>query len=295
MDLTVRTARLPLPGETLTGHSFHTGFGGKGANQAVMAARLGARVRMIGCVGRDLFGEQIRSNLQAENIDINTLRIDEERPTGVAVNVVDDTAQNSILLVAGANHGLTVHDVAAAGDAIRDCQILIAQLEVPVDATVAAFRLAKGAGVRTVLNPAPAQPLPDELLRQTDVCVPNETEAEQLTGQSASTLAGAEIAAQRLRTRGPGSVIVTLGRQGCLVVDDEGVAPLPTPVVTAVDTTGAGDAFVGSLAVYLAGGLSLRQAARRAGMIAALSVTRRGAQSSFPSQAEVDNFLSRAH
>jgi ribokinase len=293
MDLTLRTARLPLPGETLAGQSFQTGFGGKGANQAVMAAQLGGLVRMIGSVGRDLFGEQILSHLRALDIDTRAIRIDDERPTGVAVIVVDDAAQNSILLVPGANYGLTVQDVETAADAIRQSQILIAQLEVSVEATVAAFRLAKAAGVFTILNPAPAQPLPGELLRQTDLCVPNEPEAEQLTGQPASTLSGAEAAARRLLARGSQAVIVTLGRQGCLAVDEEGADHLPAPAVAAVDTTGAGDAFVGSLAVFLAAGLPLRQAARRAGMAAALSVTRPGAQSSFPSQAEVDNFLSR--
>src|SRR5207237_10796204 len=184
VDLTFRTPRLPAPGETLAGRSFHLGFGGKGANQAVMAARLGAHVALVGRVGHDLFGEQTARHLRGQGVDTAHLRADARHPTGVASIAVDDRAQNCILVVPGANAGLTPADVRQAADAIRAAAVVLCQLEVPVDAVLEAFRVARGAGVRTVLNPAPALPLPDELLRLTDLCVPNETEAEQLTGQA---------------------------------------------------------------------------------------------------------------
>jgi ribokinase len=291
IDLTFRAARLPRPGETLPGHGFQLGFGGKGANQAVMAARLGAQVRMVSRVGRDVFGEQTLAHYRAEGIDTSHVRADAERPTGVASIVVDDAARNCILVVAGANGALSPDDVRAAAEAIRGADVLLCQLEVPVETTAEALRLARSAGVRTVLNPAPALPLPDELLALADLCVPNETEVEALTGLPAGALPEAEAAARALRRRGPRTVIVTLGQRGALVVEEQSAQQVPGMEVEAVDTTGAGDAFIGALAVALADGRALTEAVRRANALAALSVTRPGTQTSFPRRAEAEAFL----
>jgi ribokinase len=291
IDLTFRTTRLPNPGETLAGQAFQLGFGGKGANQTVMAARLGARVAMVSRIGRDLFGEQTLHNYQRHGIDTTHVLRDAGRPTGVASIVVDDAAQNCILLVAGANAGLSPADVRGAASAIESADVLLCQLEVPMETTREAFRIARAAGVRTLLNPAPAVPLPDELLRLTDLCIPNETEAELLTGQRVTTPAEAEQAARALSRRGPATLLVTLGPQGVLVIDGQTVEHLPSVPVAAVDASGAGDAFIGSLAVFLIEGLPLREAARRANVAAALSVTRPGTQASFPTRTEIEAYL----
>jgi ribokinase len=291
IDLTFSAARLPRPGETLPGHGFQLGFGGKGANQAVMAARLGAQAIMVSRVGRDVFGEQTLAHYRAEGIDTTYVRTDAERPTGVASIVVDDEARNCILVVAGANGALSPDDVRAAAEAIRSADVLLCQLEVPVETTAEALRLARAAGVRTALNPAPALPLPDELLALVDLCVPNETEVEALTGRPAGTLPEAEAAALALLRRGPGTVIVTLGQRGALVVEAQAATHVPGAEVEAVDTTGAGDAFIGALAVALAEGAALIEAVRRANALAALSVTRPGTQTSFPRREEAQAFL----
>jgi ribokinase len=291
IDLTFRTSRLPRPGETLAGHGFHLGFGGKGANQAVMAARLGARVAMVSRVGRDVFGEQTLSNYREQGIDTAHVQLDEARPSGVAAIVVDDAAQNCILVMAGANGGLSAADVRRAAGPVQSADVVLCQMEVPPEASLEAFRLARAAGVRTILNPAPAGPLSDELLSLTDLCVPNESELEALTGQAADDLVRAEGAARRLLGRGSARVLVTLGERGALLVDADGATPVPTVAVDPVDPTGAGDVFIGSLAVFWAHGLSLVEAARRAGAVAALSVTRLGAQAGFPTRAEAETFL----
>jgi ribokinase len=291
MDLTFRTARLPRPGETVAGQAFHLGFGGKGANQAVMAALFGAHVAMVSKVGPDAFGQEIVRNFQKHGIDTTHVRVDAGNSTGAAAIIVDDQARNCILVVPGANLGLTPADVEMATAVIQSADVLLCQLEVPVDATLTAFRLAKSAGVRTILNPAPAVALPDELLGLTDLCVPNETEVELLTGHAAAGLAEARAAARQLLGRGPRTVLVTLGERGVLLVDasagEEHIAPVP---VRAVDPSGAGDAFIGSLAVFLAEGLPLRDAMGRANTAAALSVTRPGTQAAFPQRAEFEAF-----
>ncbi|HTU88707.1 MAG TPA: ribokinase [Gemmataceae bacterium] len=296
IDLTFRMPRLPRPGETLAGQSFQLGFGGKGANQAVMAARLGARVTMVSRVGRDIFGEQTVHNYQQHGIDTTHVLRDASQPTGTAAIVVEESGQNCILLVPGANASLSPDDVRTAASILGECGMLLCQLEVPVETTLEAFRIARAAGVRTLLNPAPAAPLPDELLRLTDLCVPNETETEMLTGQRVTTPEEARAAAEMLRQRGAGAVLVTLGARGVVLVE-EGWEHLAATPVRAVDASGAGDAFIGSLAVFLLEGLPLRQAAQLANRAAALSVTRPGTQASFPTRDEIDDFMSdlRAH
>jgi ribokinase len=291
IDLTFRTTRLPRPGETLTGQSFQLGFGGKGANQAVMAARLGAQVTMVSRVGNDVFGEQTLHNYNQYGIDTTYVRRDGEQPTGTAAIVVEDSGQNCILLVSGANAALSPQDVRAAASVLGECGTTLCQFEVPIETTLEAFRHARAAGVRTILNPAPAVTLPDELLRLTDLCIPNETEVELLTGQRVTTPEEARVAAEILKERGAGTVLVTLGERGVVVVD-EAWEHIPATPVRAIDASGAGDAFIGSLAVFLQEGLPLRQAARRANQAAALSVMRPGTQASFPTRSEIDDFLS---
>jgi ribokinase len=291
VDLTFRTSRLPKPGETLAGETFHLGFGGKGANQAVMAARLGARVTMVSKVGRDLFGEQTVQNYRSQEIDTQHLSVDELRSTGMAAILVDDQARNCIIVIPGANSGLTPEDVRDSAGSIQAADVLLCQLEVPIPTTLEALRLARSAGVRTVLNPAPATPLSDGVLQLADLCVPNETELEALSGCAVADLAQVEIAARVVLNRGPGQVIITLGDRGAMVVDARSAAHFPAVPVAAVDSTGAGDAFIGGLAVFLAERLPLGDALRRANAVAALSVTRPGTQASFPMRAEVEAFL----
>ena len=291
IDLIARVPRLPRLGETLMGSSFHMGYGGKGGNQAVMAARLGAQVTMVTKVGGDVFGEGAVRNYRAEGIEMTHVLVDPEGSSGVAPILVDDSAQNVIVVVPGANLALGRRDVRRASPAIRAAATVVCQLEVPIETTVEAFRIAKTSGVRTILNPAPAGPLPDVLLALTDVCVPNETEIEQLTGRPVTTPADAEEAARVLLRRGPRAVITPLGARGAMVVDQDGSLHVPPVRVDAVDPTGAGDAFIGSLAVFLAEGLVLREAARRANAVAALSVPRIGAKESLPRRAEVEPFL----
>jgi ribokinase len=291
VDLTFRTPRLPRPGETLTGRSFQHGFGGKGANQAIMARRLGAEVSFIARLGNDAFGQESLAHFRAQRLDTTHVHIDPECNTGVAAIIVDDSAQNCIVVEPGANAALSPDDIQKAAPAIHCANILLAQLEVPTETTLAAFRKARSANVRTILNPAPALPLPDQLLRLTDLCVPNETELEALTGCRADGLDTAAAAADILRRRGARSVLVTLGDRGSLLLSDDHILPIPATPVTAVDPTGAGDALIGSLAVFWAEGLSLPEAARRASKLAALTVTRSGTHLSFPSRSEAESFL----
>ncbi len=290
VDLIVRTPRLPGAGETLTADSFSTCHGGKGGNQAVIAARLGARVTMVGKVGRDAFGEQIRRGYQSEGID-TTYLFEDKRPTGVAVILVDAQGQNCILVTPGANGALTPRDVRKAAAAIRSADVLLCQLEVPLEATAEALRLARRAHVLTILNPAPAQALPSELLALADVLVPNETELQQLTGLPCGSPEQMAHAATRLRQTTGAAVLVTLGERGLLSVDETGTRRENAVPVEAVDTSGAGDAFIGALAVYRARSLPWDQAVRRAMGVAALTVTRAGTQSSYPTKRQAESFL----
>jgi len=291
IDLISKVPRLPKLGETLVGRSFYLGYGGKGANQAVMAAKLGAQVTMVNKVGRDVFGEGTLRNYREQGIDTTHVVFDESRFSGVAPIFVDDNAQNFIVIVPGANLGLLPADVQRAEQVILAADILICQLEIPIETTLEAFRIAKSGNVCTILNPAPAAEIPEELLQLSDICAPNETETELLTGQPVGTLAEAEVAARKLLSRGTRTVILTLGERGALLVDKDTVENIPAVKVNAGDPTGAGDAFIGSLAVYLGEGLSIRDAIRRANAVAALSVTRIGTQVSFPKRAEADDFI----
>jgi ribokinase len=291
MDLTFRTSRLPRPGETLAGEAFHLGFGGKGANQAVMASRLGASVALVAAVGNDAFGRQYVEHLQAQGVDTTHVKFAGEPTTGVAGIIVDDEARNCILVVPGANLSLSADDIHRARANIENAGVLLGQLEVPANTILEAFRLAKAKGVTTILNPAPALPLLKELWDLCDLCVPNETEIEALTGKAADSVDAATAAARELQRMGARFVIVTLGDRGAVVVDD-GVLHVPAVPVPAIDPTAAGDAFIGSLAVFWSGGEDLHTAVRKASAVAALTVTRPGAQAAFPSRAEVEALIS---
>jgi ribokinase len=264
-----------------------------------MAARLGAAVSLVARVGRDLFGRDMVENFRAEGIDTTHVTPTDGVSTGTAVITVDAAGRNTIVVAPGANGLLTAADVDAARGVIESAGVLICQQEVPAAATLAALRIASATGVRVVFNPAPAggmpvahasgssPGMPTEAYPLCDVLCPNETEAAALTGLPTGTRAEAEAAARDLMRRGARSVVVTLGERGCLVVTPEGVAELLAPRVQAVDTTGAGDAFIGSLAYFLGGGAGLVEAARRANQIAAISVQTAGTQASFPRAAEL--------
>lgn len=290
VDLTFRTPRLPVPGETLSGHSLHQCMGGKGANQAVVAARLGADVTFIARVGNDGFGTQAIEAYNAEGINTSCVQQDDQEPTGTAAILVDDNAENCIVVVAGANDRLAPHDVRTAASVIEQSDLVLCQLETPVETAVEAFRLAREADKVTVLTPAPAKNITSELLGLCDVCVPNETEISAIVQQPISVEADANRAAELLRGRGVGRVALTMGGKGVLVLDESGPTHIPATKVVAVDTTGAGDAFTAALAVSLAGGLGLVDAARFAGEVAAISVTRLGTQTSFPTLEELNNW-----
>jgi ribokinase len=288
-DMVVRVPHLPAPGETVLGGSFLMAAGGKGANQAVAAARLGAQVKLVAGVGQDVFGEAALLGLEREGIDTQHISVDLETASGVALITVDDTGENSIAVAPGANRRLSPTDVQRAQAAILDADVLLLQLEVPLETVQMAAELAHQAGVRVILNPAPApgSPLPPALLACVDVLTPNEKEAGDLTGAPDSL----GQAARRLLDMGVETVVITLGARGALIATPEGQQTVPGFPVEAVDTTAAGDAFNGGLAAALAEGRPLAEAVRFANACGALAATRLGAQPSLPTAEEVDVFL----
>jgi len=284
MDLIAYAPRLPKLGETVTGSRFQTGFGGKGANQAVMAAKLGGAVTIITKLGEDLFGQDTRKNFIDLAIDTTYLYMTQDSFTGVApIWVEEASGNNAIIVAAGANNLLTPQDIESASVALTTAQVVVCQWEIRTDTVLAALRIAHEAGVTTIFNPAPAQAeIPAEFFPHIDILCPNESETERLTGMAVTSLEEATAAAQKLLSLGPRAIILTLGERGSLLVKAEGSQHVPAPSVTAVDTTGAGDAFVGSLAFYLAEGQAVGEAMKRANRIAAISVQSPGTQSSFP-------------
>jgi ribokinase len=275
-------------GETLHGTRFHMGYGGKGANQAVMAAKLGADVTMVTKLGQDVFGENTLKNFESWGINTRHVLFTDQAFSGVAPIAVDPEGHNAIIIVTGANDLLTEEEIEAARPDIAAAQVLVCQLEIPLPITLAALRIAREEGVTTIFNPAPARPdLPDELYQLSDIFCPNESETELLTGKPVDTLEEVETAARVLLDRGAGTVILTLGERGSLLVTADEAVHVPAPPAKAVDTTGAGDAFVGTLAFFLAEGRPMRESVRKSNAIAALSVTKEGTQVSFPTRGEV--------
>lgn len=296
MDLVTRAPRLPRAGETLTGQSFVTVPGGKGANQAVAAARLGASVAMVGCVGDDAYGEQLRAALLAEGIDCQAVTRVAGESTGVALIVVDDSSQNAIVIVAGGNGHVTASVVDSFDALLSQAEVIICQLEVPLDTVGHVLKRGHELGKTVILNPAPATgPLPAEWFAWIDYLIPNESEASALTGLPVDSTASADAAASALLAAGVSKVIVTLGEQGALFAGKSRSEHFPAPKVQPVDTTAAGDTFVGGFAAALADGKSESEAIRFGQVAAALSVTRSGAQPSIPTFAEVQASAAQGH
>ncbi|MCM2378050.1 ribokinase [Pseudomonas marginalis] len=291
MDLVTRASRLPRAGETLIGQTFSTVPGGKGANQAVASARLGADVSMIGCVGTDAYGTQLRDALQVEGIDCQAVST-VDGSSGVALIVVDDSSQNSIVIVAGSNGELTPASLQAFDAVLQAADVIVCQLEVPMNTVGYALKRGRELGKTVILNPAPASaPLPAEWYASIDYLIPNESEATALSGVTVDSIDSAKAAATHLIQAGAGKVIITLGAQGALFTDGQGFEHLLAPKVKAVDTTAAGDTFVGGFAAALANGKSEAEAIRFGQVAAALSVTRAGAQPSIPTLHDVQGFV----
>jgi ribokinase len=286
-DLIIRVPRIPRPGETVLGGELSTAAGGKGANQAVAAARAGGEVTFVARVGEDGFGDRALAGFAAEGIDTRFVLRTPGAPSGLALITVDERGENSISVASGANALLSAGDVEAAASAFAAAGVVLLQLESPLAAVEAALRLAKAKGVPVILNPAPARPLADDLLRGVAILTPNETEAELLAGVPVRDEEGVREAAARLRARGPAAVIVTLGERGAYASSPEFDGPVPAFKVVPVDTTAAGDVFNGALAVALAEKRPMAEALRFAQAAAAISVTRPGAQPSAPTRAEI--------
>ena len=291
-DMVVKSQRIPAVGETVTGGQFVMAAGGKGANQAVAAARLGAEVTLVARIGRDLLGDQAAANYQKEGILTDFLFRDAEQATGVALILVDARGENLISVASGANHALSPEDVQQAAERIRRADVVLLQLEIPLETVIFTAELAAAAGVRVILDPAPAPagPLDAALLGHVSCVKPNETEAERLTGIAVGDEASAAQAAQKLLAGGARSAVITLGSKGAFWTGEGRSGFVPAVSVDAVDSTAAGDAFSGALACALAAGQSLEEAVRYASLVGAISVTRLGAQPSLPTADEVRRF-----
>ena len=291
VDLVTNVPRMPGPGETLAGAHFATGFGGKGANQAVAAARLGSQVTMVTRVGEDSFGREVLQNLGSHGIDLAHARVSRGTANGVASIFVDPSGENVIVIVAGANGTLSPADVDAAADDLARCDLILLQLEVPLETVYHAIRVAARLGVPAILNPAPAAPGLDlAQLKGLAWFCPNESELSMLTGLPVTTEDEIAAAAHGLLSHGIANVVVTLGARGARLVTAQGVKAIPAIRVRPVDTTGAGDAFIGAFAHFLAAGEAPEQALRQAAGYAALSVTKPGAQGSYASAEEFAGF-----
>lgn len=293
-DMVVKTSHLPAAGETVLGGEFMMNAGGKGANQAVAAARYGERVVFVARVGDDMFGRQTLESLRRDGIDTSCVSVDSDRMSGVALISVNAEGENSIVVASGANMALGREDVDRAADEIRRADVVLMQLEVPMATVEYAAEVAAAAGVPVILNPAPAPvgPLGAGLLSRIDVITPNRSEATRISGIEVTDMASARRAAEAIHAMGTRRVIITLGGEGSLIYDGGEFEHIGATRVDAVDTTAAGDTFNGVLAVGVAEGRSLASAAREASVAAAISVTRMGAQTAAPTRAEVEAFIS---
>lgn len=290
-DMILRVPSIPRPGETVLGGRFASEPGGKGANQAVAAARAGGRVVIMTSLGQDTFGDEYVRRFEMEGIETGFVLRDAAAASGVALIFVGANGENSIGVAPGANEGLRPEHIDAARDALAAASILLIQLEIPVDTVAAAVQLAHAHGVRVIMNPAPAQPLSEALLAKISVLTPNETEAALLSGIEVKDKASAERAGRALLEKGVGEVVLTMGRGGCLHITADAVRHYPAFSVTAVDTTAAGDTFNGALAVALAESRPIDNAIRFASAAAALSVMQEGAQGGIPDRSAINNLL----
>jgi ribokinase len=288
IDLTTFTDAMPRPGETIFGREFHLGFGGKGANQAVAARLCGARVSMVARVGDDLFGPATIRNFQERGIEAGHVIVTKGVSSGVAPIFVDSAGQNRILVVKGANDRLTPADIDAAGDLLCKADCIVLQLEIPTETVYRTLRFGRDHGIRTILNPAPGQPLDMARVADADYVIPNETEAEALGGMPVHNLMEALTCAESLVARGLRRVVVTMGGDGVISAGIEGVRHIAADDLSPVDTTGAGDAFIGSFATFLSGGCQEREALERANVYAGLSTLAVGTQKSFASRERFD-------
>lgn len=293
-DMIVKTSRLPQAGETVIGGKFFMAPGGKGANQAVAAARAGGNVAFIARVGEDMFGRKAIEGFRRDQINVDYVFKDKEAPSGIALIFVSETGENSIAVASGANARLSPQDLEKAKKTITQADVLLIQLEVPLETVRAAVEIASAAGVRIILNPAPAQKLDDKLLKKISILSPNETEAELLSGINIRGKSGVSEAARILLSRGMEAVLVTLGSKGIYVATKESSRTAPAFKVKAVDTTAAGDVFNGALAVALSEKKTIFESAVFANAAAAISVTKIGAQPSAPHRKEIESFL-RSH
>lgn len=286
-DMTAKTQELPRPGETVLGGVFTMGAGGKGANQAVAAQRLGGRVKFICKVGRDMFGDNAIAHYNNEGLDTSGI-LRSDLPSGVALIYVDSHAENCIVVASGANGDLSEQDIEASKEAIKSCGILLLQLESPIPSVLKAAKMAHEAGATVVLNPAPACPLPEELFRYIDLFIPNETELSTFSGLPVEDAQSAEKAAKAMQQKGVGKLIVTMGSKGALICDGGQPVFVPAHKVKAVDTTAAGDTFCGALCVAISEGKSLKEAAEFACAASALTVQKMGAQNSIPFRKDIN-------
>lgn len=287
-DMVIKSPSLPRPGETILGGTFFMTQGGKGANQAVTVARLGGEVMFVAKTGADIFGKNTRELLRKDGIDGKYLLIDPVHPSGVALITIDENAENSIVVSSGANGNLLPEDLAQIPEIIEDTEIILMQLEIPLETVKYVAEAALCKGKKVILNPAPGRPLPTNLLQKLYLITPNETEAELISGIKITDLQSAELAARRIHELGVSTVIITMGAKGALIYADSKMELIPANQVKAVDTTAAGDVFNGALAVALTEGKTLSEAVRFASMAAAISVTRMGAQDSVPYRYEIE-------
>ncbi|MBQ8047822.1 MAG: ribokinase [Prevotella sp.] len=289
-DLVISTDRHPRPGETLIGHGFMANFGGKGANQAVAAARLGGDVAFVACMGRDAYGQQGLEHLEKEGVDTTHITRSEQQPTGIAVITVDAKGENTIIVDSGANGLLSPEDIHQSADVFSQASIILMQLETPIPALTEAARLGKQHGALIVLNPAPAPktPLPLELLQHVDLLIPNQTEAESISGIAVGDLSSAQSAIERLRTMGINNTIITMGSQGASLMEDGEIRLIASYPAHVVDTTAAGDTFCGALCTALSEGKTMAEAADFACKASSITVSRKGAQQSLPYRKEIN-------
>jgi ribokinase len=291
VGLFIKGDRLPERGETVVGHTFYEGAGGKGSNQALCCAKMGGQVHFVGCVGGDRYGRDARKLYEEVGISRDFLFVDESIHSGISFIIIDAAGDNMISVALGANNRLTPAHIEKAGGLIRSAAVLACQLEGPLETFASALKTARSFGVRTFLDPAPACPLPDEVYRNTDIIAPNESETETLTGIRVRSLEDAEAAGRELLSRGVQAAIVKLGARGCLYVTDGQATHCPAPSVESVDVTGAGDAFAGGLLVALADGEPIGRAIQFATCVAALSVTKVGVVNALPTRREADRLL----